>query len=138
MLDNAIKYSHGVYQLALHRRAMLHRFYNNRPDLAFRDYRTTYLHLPSAYHLLAEVSPVYLLGHVSDSEPQIFFITITLVPFACHLQTIKCGLLAEKIKHVSGLLQKRVPQAETKLWSFIATTQLHKASDNHILMSGTH
>ena len=78
MLDNAIKYSHGVYQLALHRRAMLHRFYNNRPDLAFRDYRTTYLHLPSAYHLLAEVSPVYLLGHVSDSEPQIFLITITL------------------------------------------------------------
>ena len=53
MLDNAIKYSYGVYQLALHRRAMLRRFYNNRPDLAFRNYRTTYLHLPSAYHLLA-------------------------------------------------------------------------------------
>ena len=58
MLDEAIKYSNTPYQLALQRRAILHRFYNQRPDLAFLDYRTAYSHLPSAYHLLAEVGPI--------------------------------------------------------------------------------
>ena len=60
MLDEAIKYGRNKYQLALERRAFLHRFYSQRPDLAFLDYRMAHRHLPSAYHLLAKVGHVQL------------------------------------------------------------------------------
>ena len=51
-----------------------------------------------------------------------------VVSFVCHLQAVKCGLLAGKLHHVSGLLQKLVPQSESQLWPFVAMIQLQKAS----------